>query len=99
MSYEDNAIHFARTAKQLDVIIGLLTDFEATHRVKPERILLARSCKLAFVVELMERTGLDSSEIILEPFILAGVPIITSTQLGEHYVVLTNSKLKATITL
>lgn len=85
------------------VISCLIHQFQHAHGSLPEVVYLNSNIKMAFVVELITVYKLKPEAAVLEPVWLGGfgkeIPLLTSTQLGEAYVQLINSKINAVDTL
>lgn len=85
------------------VLSCLIHRFQLDHGSLPEVVYLNSNLKMGFVVELITVYKLQPEAAVLEPVWLEGfgkaIPLLYSTQLGEDYAHLINSKINAVNTL
>lgn len=102
-NWEVNEISLLQDCNIHTVLSILIHKFQLSHGSLPEVIYLNSNCNMAFVMELIKVYSLPPQTAVLQPVWLSGfgkeIPLLYSSQLGEVYVQLINSKLKAIDTL
>ena len=103
MNWELQELNLLRNCNIHQVLSCLIHRFQQTYKSLPEVVYINSNLKMAFVVELITVYKLRPEEAVLEPVWLGGfgkeIPLLSSTQLGEYYVQLINSKINAVDTL
>lgn len=102
-NWEANEIALVHESSILSVLSILVRRFQIDHGSLPEVVYLNANCRMALTVELITVCKLAPGQAVLEPVWLLApgkeVPMLYTSQLGEQFVQLINSKIGAISTL